>query len=617
MESSNLITSTQWIHSCRVRDDTRDFISVKNKHDTVRESVGKPLVMKLPTESVIPVHVVNDPSNHLGYFILLDSNGVPVDVNSEDYNHIDQASMFTNNMNQDSKLNMITKAKNALYGITRKDTTLNNIEEIYGMLVEDTINMKLKNGLYGDLVEVKDNTDLYRVMLMRALRAQQTRLLFLPKELVAYYAFDFRENGTGKSLLEKVAVLYSIRAILLFSTLMSTIKNNTNITEVTATLDEHDPDPEKTMEKIMSEILKTRQTMLPLGVTKLEDLTEWVHKLGFKFNFKHPGLPDMQIETANKSAGDNVIPDEGLSNDIKEHIIMSFGLTPEMIEAGYNVDFATTVVAKNLLLAKRVTQLQNILNPLIKDHIVKLLSNDMVIVNTIKDIIKNNIVNIKKTIKDSLTNEEDGEESEDFSEEELIEYISDLYINDMDIYLPSPELNEANAMKEAFTSYKTTMEEYIDSIINEEVLPDTLVGSLSSTIPNIQKIIKTILTKKWMSDNNYIPEVSEFLSLDDEGKPLYNFLEEYETYTKSLSSVITPFLKSMIKEKDKTDKKLDGIIGDDSGGYDDGGDDSSGDDGFENEEGTGDSDNLDNLEDTGKDNLDSEKLLADLYAENK
>jgi hypothetical protein len=75
------------------------------------------------------------------------------------YNHIDQASMFSNNMNQDSKLNMITKAKNALYGITRKDATLNNVEEIYGMLVEDTINKKkeIKKEIEPQ-EEVKSNT---------------------------------------------------------------------------------------------------------------------------------------------------------------------------------------------------------------------------------------------------------------------------------------------------------------------------------------------------------------------------------------------------------------------------------------------------------------------------
>ena len=538
----------------------REVASVSNRHDAKRESIGKPLVMNLPTESVIPVHVVNDPTKHLGYFILLDNNGVPVDLNNDDYNTINQNTMFSNNMGQDTKLNMINKAKQALYGITKKDITLNNIEDLYGKLVEDTINKKLKNGMYGDLVEVKENSDLYRVMLMRALKAQQTRLLFLPKELVAYYAFDHRENGTGKSLLEKVAILYSIRAILLFTNLMATIKNNTTITEVNAKLEDTDADPEKTMEKIMSETLKSRQTMLPLGVTKLEDLAEWVHKLGFKYNFKHPGLPDMEITTNNTSAGDKVVPDTALNDEIKEHIIMSFGLTPEMVQAGYNVDFATTLVAKNLLLAKRVTQLQNILNPLIQDHITKLLTNDMVIVNMVKDIVSNNIEEIKRTIKNAQKDEE-GIDFSKIKKEDLIEYITDKYINEMDIYLPSPELNEATAMKDAFTNYKDTITEYIDLIVGSEALPNELVGEISGNMDQVKNIMKTVLIKKWMNDNNYIPEVGEFMTLDDEGKPIFNFLEEYESYSSNLIEVLLPFLKRMSKTKAKTDEKLSKLDG--------------------------------------------------------
>ena len=561
----------------------KEVIYVNNKYDAKRTSVGKPLVMNLPTESVIPVHVVNDPTKHLGYFILLDNNGIPVDLNNNEYNSLNQNMVLSNHIGQDSKLNMINKAKQALYGITKEDIKLNNIEVMYGRLVEEAIKQKLKNGMWGELAEIKDNADIYRVMLMRALKAQQTRLLFIPKELVAYYAFDFRENGTGKSLLEQAAILYSIRAILLFTNLMATIKNNTTITEVNATLDDADADPEKTMEKIMSETLKSRQTMLPLGVTKLEDLAEWTHKLGFKYNFKHPGLPDMTITTTNTSAGDKVVPDEALNNEIKEHIIMSFGLTPEMVQAGYNIDFATTLVAKNLLLAKRVTQLQNILNPLLQDHISKLLTNDMVIVNKVKEIVSNNIELIKKTIKKEPDSE--GVNFDKIKKDDLIDYITDKYINEMDIYLPTPELNEANAMKDAFIHYKDTVNEFIDLIISAETFPTELVGEVSGNFDQVKNIMKTILIKKWMNDNNYIPEVGEFLTQDDEGKPLFNFLEEYEHYVDGLTTVLLPFLKRMSTKKGKTDEKLsklgdmgvDADSGGDDSGYDDG-DDAGGDD---------------------------------------
>ncbi len=533
-----------------------DFVKITTKDDASRKSFGKPLVFKLPVESVIPVHVVNDPTKHLGYFVLLDINGAPIDSGSEIRATGNDIKNLANS-ESDTKLNIINKAKEALVGITKKDAKIDNLESIYSQLVEDMLKKKLKDGMFGDLVTIKDNADVYRVMLVRALKSQKTKLLFLPSELVAYYAFDYRENGTGKSLIEKVSLLFSIRSILLFSKLMATVKNSVTTTEVSATLDDNDIDPEKTMEMIISESLKTRQTQLPLGVTKIDDLVDWSHKVGFKYNFKHPSLPEMEITTSDTNTS-KVIPDEELDRSIQEYIVMSFGLTPEIVQAGYNSDFATTVVAKNLLLAKRVSQTQNIFNPQIAEHVRKLITNDNVLIEKITEVVTNNIAEIKRTIK----NQGDDEQNIDFDkikDDDLIEYVVRKYYDEIDVYLPTPELNEAQAMKDAFETYKAVLEDYLELILSTDAIPDELAGEITGKLDSIKAVMKTILVKKWMNDNNYLPEISEFMTLDDNGKPIFDILEEYNMYIANLTSTLLPFLKQIKKTKTKTDEKLQKI----------------------------------------------------------
>lgn len=558
----------------------KDVVNVLIKDDASRESVGKPLVFKLPTESVIPVHVVNDPSKHLGYFVLLDQTGAPVNAaaQSEDY----EKSTYDLDKGQGEKMGLVSKAYEALYGMTKDDVKLDNLEEMYSTLVENMIKKKLSQGLFGELVTIKENADIFRVMLYRALRNQQTKILFLPSELVAYYAFEYRDNGTGKSLMEKASILYSIRSILLFTRIMASIKNSTTVTEVQATLDEHDPDPDKRVDQIKSEVLKSRQALLPLGVIRPDDLADWTHKLGLRFKIQHPSFPNVDISTSDVNSS-KVLPDDELERIIKEAIIMSYGLTPEIVESGYGSDFATTVVAKNMLTAKRVTRIQEQFTPLVSEHIRKIARNDMELINSIKELIDNNKKPINTFIK-KMKNDKSEEGFNKLKQTEITDYITNVFINEIEVTLPEPQPYEANSVKNAFDDYKTMIEETADIIFSSDALPDEYAGQISGKIDTIKGIFKSVLFRKWMLDNNYMTEIGDFLTKDEEGKPVFNILEDYSEFVNTVTEAFIPFLKTRLKDKNKMDQKLEKAE-EDGNNTDSGSDDSSYDDNNDDEEG--------------------------------
>jgi len=535
-------------------------VNVLLPDETDKPSVGKPMVLKLPVEATIPVHVTGNPEDHIGYFILLDDKGVPV-TDSKNWVKADEEMQNLYTDATGSTKSIGDKAKTALIGLTTNVPKIDNLEDIYSYIVDARIKKKLQGGVYGDTVDVTGASEIYRVMLNRVLRKQRTRLLFIPAELVSFYAFKYRDNGTGESLLETVSVLASIRAILLFSKLMANVKNSANNTEVSATLDESDPDPAKTMERIMSEAVKTRQTQLPIGVTRVEDLVDWSHKVGFKFNFKHSGLPDMEI-TTNDEGTSKVVPDSDLDEDIKKQMINSFGLNIEMVENGYSADFAATVVANNALFAKRVTKYQDTLLPMIDKNINVIGITDMDLQDKLRVIIKGNISSIKKQLKKNLPN--DAKLPED--EAALVNWVLIKFIDSVKVSLPRPEMLDSNNLTTAYTNYKDSVEEFIEQMLSSDALPDELTGLLSDKMDAFKSAITGTLLRKWASENGYLPEIQSMISLDEEGKPMFDLMEEYGDYKDILGQVVTDFLKVNKKKINKTDKKLDKIDEDESTG---------------------------------------------------
>lgn len=554
----------------------KDYIEIQDKDNASRESIGSPLVMKLPVEAVIPIHVTSDPSKHLGYFIILDENGNPVNIKDDMMNYQEAMGNTLYFNNSATSNSLIQKAKLALQGFQRDVPVINELETMYNDIVENMIKTKLREGEFGELADLKYNADVFKVMFSRSLKAQQTKVLFLPRDLVAYYAFEYRDNGTGKSLIEKNTLLYSIKAMLMFARLMASIKNSINTTVVSATLDENDPDPEATREKIISESLKTRQSTLPLGLIRPDDLTEWTHKVGFMYKIQHPALPNMELDVTD-TAPSKTVPDEELDNKITERILMSYGLTPEIVMSGYSSDFATTVASKNLLFAKRCTSLQLGFMAQVTEHVRKIARNDFNLINKLTDIIKTNIKEIKKLIPNT-ENSEDDINFKRISEKDIIEYLLDKYINHTDISLPAIVMTDAAALKNSFTEFKANLEEIVDAVFTSTTFSDKYAGKLSEEIDGAKDIFKATAILEWLSNNNYMPEITDVFIKDDEGNPTFDLFGQYLSYKDTLADLVTKFAKDANKSKTKSDKALTKAL-EDLGGGDGGMGDTTGDGG--------------------------------------
>lgn len=550
--------------------------------DATRLSLSKPLIMKLPVDSVIPIHVIGDPSKHIGYFVLLDESGNPINYKSLEYSNEVMMQSFLQNESTTgfNRFTLVDKAKANLNQQVGKDKILNNLSDLYNSIIGGMIEKRLKLGNIWKLGEIDDVADVYRTMLTRALKHQRTNLLYLPKELVNYFAYDYRDNGTGKSLMEKNSVLYSIRAILLFTKLMAQVKNSVTNTKVTVNLDEDDPDPEKTIADITNLAMHSRRTIFPFGVVNVKDLSQWAQSLGFYFDFKGNGIPNMEVNFEDTSTN-KTVPDTAVDEDIRRMIFMGFGIPAELMDAGIQPDFATTVVSNNILFAKYILQLQKKTNKCIKDLVRKIMLNDGVLQAKFRNTIIENMADIKKHMKSELRLKDDDVDKK-LTTTSVCNYIIKKYAMELEVTLPEPEVNEADSLQKALDAYKNNLETYLDVILDSNVFTDKYLGKFSNEIDGVKGVIKSILIKKWAEENNFLPEVSEILTKDIDDKPFIDLNDELSGFINSLAEFIVPVFKTIDKEKTNLDKKMDKYFkleGEDATDDSSGGDDNSEDSG--------------------------------------
>lgn len=521
-------------------------LSVKTKLETKRKNIDKPMVVKLPSESTIPVCVPGDESNHIGYLVLLDEFGKPLGIESPDNTPASLNTLYSqNNLAQSTP---IQTAFRNLVNDTNAPIDINQLFSMYKDILENQIYTNIKNSLYGNNIEISNRNEIYYLMFTRALGEQKTSILFIPKDLMVYFAFYYNEYGVGKSLLDNLSILTSLRAILLFSKVMAQSKQAIDVTKVNISLDPRDPDPEKTISQVQDMVLKLRQNFFPLGINNPVDLVNWIQRAGLQFQYENnPLLPDVKINFENANL-DHTVPNSELEDDLRKQTIQALGLSPETVDSGFSPEFATTIVNNNILLSKRVILYQKTLEKHLSKFLEVVIYNDEVIRNKLKNFIEEKINDIV-AILDEKDKQQASTDKENFVDNYIDRISEAVYIE-----FPKPENTNLANLSTEFKLYKENLEEIVDSIISEELFSEDMVGEISTKIPVIKNIFKHYLLREWCSTNNYYPEALELT--DSTELSVDTLLDNVSTQLTSTMKNGTLLYKIMKKFKDATNHDL-------------------------------------------------------------
>jgi hypothetical protein len=273
---------------------------VPSQMETERNSVGNPMVMKLPSEAVIPVHVPGDPSRHIGYYVILDENGNAVYAPESDLLNPGQQNSGQSGSAAQSAI--VQRAALNMGMVDANKFDMNNhlhmqaAVRVYGDMVERDLINRVRHGALGVHSQVARNEEVYRLMLSRTLAKRFTQVLYIPVEYMTYIAFKYGADGLGRSLLDEQSMLNMLRATLLFAEVIGGLKNSIGRTRVTGNIPEEDPDPMATIEKVVHEIVQSRRLNIPMGISNPADLMNFVQQAGFEFDWSgNLGIPNLKL----------------------------------------------------------------------------------------------------------------------------------------------------------------------------------------------------------------------------------------------------------------------------------------------------------------------------------
>lgn len=571
-----------------------------------RKSIGHPLMVTPPAEAVIPVCRPGRPSEHIGYYVVIDpKTGSPISLqnNRDYYNEI--RSSYTSTLEAsrtggDEYSATLDQIRNNL-GMDQNKVTSSEwesglIHNAYRNIIENNLLVSLHNGIYDEDFDITISNEIINVMLWRQMKNRGTQLLYVPVELMTYIAFDYDSNGFGESLITKTRMLHTVRASLFFATAMGKIQNARPRRRVSVTVGDKDPDPYATFEDIKTMVINQDRIGLCVGgdVANPNEQIGIIQNGGYEFKLNsnnNQGVSNEIIDYEDIRTDVNA-GDEDWDKELRSRAMLAMGLQPELFDPNNNPDFAASIVNGNLLLTRQVVQYQGKLLKFINKIIRTYTLNS----NTLKDEVRE----IVKANEKMLTPEQ-----KKMDREELIT----TFINAITCTLPEPNNDRIKEQSEAMSDYSTLLEAALDAYLTEDAFPE---GTAKETMTLARAVVKAKYTRDYMGRNGILPEMQELLALDKDSKPTFSILDVSQQVIDTLGKALEDFAKENEPEEEEVpddgtgDDTSDDIDGDDNGDGDLDGDDDDLDDGDDLGDGDGDTGtdglNDDNDEDGDPDN---------------
>jgi len=486
-----------------------------------------PLVKRIPFDCVIPIHEPSNPRKQLAFYILLDENGYPVS-RVTDGDHTEK--LKTLSASNDNHLNKIIQEL-GLGGNTV--SSAKELTNLYHKHINTHLEEALKDGLVGGNVEVADSEEVYNVMFWRALSHKKTKLLYVDKELITYFAFSYTPEGIGESLLERTKLYSSMRSAVLFSNLISSVKNAVGRTNLNITLDEDEQDPVKAVHMIVSEFSKMQNDGLPLG--DYHEPTDMIRNLqhsGIQVNVDGgTAFPSTKAEIEDNSR-DRVRPDDQMEEQLKKTQYHGMGMPPEVVDQMYQGDFATGIVTSNKLLARRIRIYQKILGSQSTEHVRKYVRWSGKLLKDLYEIGKK-----KVSMEDILLG--------------------------IEVSFPEPDTTKIEAHSEALQKFREFAEIAVDNYLTDEMLSDMFEGDTVPTgIENFREMMISTLVRDWMRSQNILPELDQLLSAEGNGGIKDKIKAHVEMMAGLIGDTYRDIKKVDIKQDNKTEDLQDKLDAD-------------------------------------------------------
>lgn len=564
--------------------DVLELKKLKNDNQTARENLDEPIFINYPVEAVIPIFKPGAPSEHVGYLALHDEEGNPLSKAKPVNYYRELANGYNSRMTVNTMASsLIQQGKTMFEGFSNKLDEARQLEmlsRIHSNAIIKDILDRLKNGLYGKNLDVGDSAEVSRIMFYRALRGQRTRVLFVPKEVMSYMAFDYDNRGFGISLLDNMKVLISLRIQFMLAQLRAGIMNSIPETLVTLRIDEKDPDPRKTIQIANVMALQSRSNSgLIIGASNVQTIEDRVNQSNIRMAIEsdNPKIPQIGHDIS-KTTADIPAPDNDVAEGIKRDTIMGTGLTPDMVDNSLSTEFAANVLQGNFITSLIAFQKQDRFNPLLTDFVRKVITVSPYLHKRLREIVRDNLDDIIENVKEASGDKTLSVKGLASSAVEvLIDGIIDKFTSAFEVTLPAPPNDNHESKAEQLQQYEERVDKAIEFVISQDTLPESIVSEDGANMVDAYAaIVKADLIRDWMLENNYMPEIMNYITVSDEGVQTYEKNKAIRDLTVKTVKAMTEFFKEGKNIADSTEaviKANDMVVEDDYSSSSSGSDD--------------------------------------------
>lgn len=568
---TNILTDEQYVGIYNELFKQRDYVAtgavtISRDDELTRENVGQPLMMHLPSESVIPVHVPGDFKHRVGYFVLLDESGNPLRTAQNDayYQDLFKNKQDTNNAIDGTK-GIIEMAAQMKSGNKCNVDTMAFYNK-YVEEVEKDLVQRLANGTYGQTMTVGLTNEVMRIMFSRTLQNLQTKVLYIPEESMTYFAFDYNRFGIGRSLLDKSRLYASMAMSNIIATTMANIANSVNITTLDIPLDEDDTEPENTIEDVISTHLNSTLGLSsiigaknPRDVCNIMDAASVIVKTGGNDHY-----PSINVDMTH-SKRDITPPDVEWNDRLMEFLSQMWGVRPELISSQNDIKFAIEHINNDALFCQEIVENQRVVCGHASDLVRKLTFKSGNLMNTLYEIImENKKLWAPSSAKGKRMMEEFKEQNPDVAnnDEAIANRLLTNFINSIITTLPEPETTDMEDLTRAYQ----TQREFTEAAINDRFPNTTLTKFLEGSDDDLEtwrQELVAMYMRKWMDDSGNAERFAILNDLGDDTNQTAALLAEIVNYNEGVWEGILVYLKDKKKVEEKLQEKYDKLKGND------------------------------------------------------
>jgi hypothetical protein len=444
--------------------------------DPNAEQKAEPMVLSIPTESVTVIHTPGDATSHIGYLILLDNFGNPIDTSANDFDNISFGQMSSGTTGS-----LINQTFNA-YGMGTtsgvSEHHLMAMNAVYNRIMINHINQRLSKSGFGNSI-LEENESMLRCMFSRFLGSHDTRVLFVPASLITYMAIEFDGRGYGVSMLEGVKHSLSLYTAVNIARVTAAIKSATDRRKISAQFtDNMNIQPEQFIQNVQNKWIEKSSYSFGLDP---RDIVRQIASKSITFDLKGiPGIEDFSISNEPDSKSASFDFDADVDKRLKDDVLSGMKVPPAAMNNLGEEEYSRSVVTSNLFFNMTTIGLQRYIKKAISPFLVNIARWSPSIRKRLEELLSSG--DGKKTPKQTEVGTVDDSTDHKSKLDEVIDSIV--------ITLPRPNIAPTESQFKVFGS----MSEAVTAMVNA-VLPDDLIGSDDRSAAALKMLRSSIIRR--------------------------------------------------------------------------------------------------------------------------